>query len=118
MEELEFKMNRDTRLLREEKREQSQRLGKRGWVTALNKNKSRSQGLVERERDTQSHKLRQQGQAGVRNEKSSSQSSVNRRGGAAGWTPCGTQGSHWSARKGTEQEVRKDNGGPGSRKVN
>lgn len=73
LEELEFKMNRDTRLLREEKREQSQRLGKRGWVTALNKNKSRrSQGQVERERDTQSHKLRQQGQVGDRNEKGSS----------------------------------------------
>lgn len=64
-------------MLREGKREQSQRLGKRGWVTALNKNKSRrSQGQVGRERGTQSHKLRQQGQVGVRNEKgTSSQSS-------------------------------------------
>lgn len=53
-------------------REQSQRLGKKGWVTALNKIRNQ----VGRERDTQSHKLRQQGQVGVGNEKgASSQSS-------------------------------------------
>lgn len=45
LEELEFKMNRDTRLLREEKREQSQRLGKRGWVNnAKQKQKQEKSG--------------------------------------------------------------------------